>query len=52
MIGNDCKRLELNIDKFLSCFVRKEKGETVNGESFLLLRHVSKLYNLFKAIAQ
>ena len=52
MIGNDCRLMELNIDKFLSFFLRVDKGESINGDEFTKMRHVSILYNKFKDIAR
>jgi len=37
MIGNDCKHLEGNIDKFLVKFIKEDKGETWEAISFMKL---------------
>ena len=47
MIGNDCKLIELNIKKFLSVFIKSKNGENWNSKSFLKMRQVYTLYELF-----
>ena len=52
MIGEDCKKLELNIDKFLVVFIQSDKREEYASGSFLQMRQISVLYNKFKDIAR
>ena len=51
MIGDDCKKLKNNINKFLQCFLRKEKGESWGSNTFGKMRQASALYIEFKDIA-
>ena len=50
MIGEDCKQMERNIEKFISVFLRKE--ETINCSSAATLRRIITLYHMFADIAQ
>ena len=49
MIGQDCKELEMSIEKFVINFLRH--GEDINAKSAESLRHIITLYKLFADIA-
>ena len=49
MIGEGCKQLEENIEKFVLTFLRD--GENIGDKSCETLRHAITLYHLFKSIA-
>ena len=51
MIGDDCKKMESNIDKFLECFLREEKDEEWKSPTFGKMRQASALYHAFKDLA-
>ena len=52
MIGNDCKLIEINIKKFLTVFIQKDKQEEWQSKSFEKLRQVHTLYELFSDLAK
>lgn len=52
MIGNDCKLIELNMEKFLTTFIKANSKETWNSKYFEKLRQVNKLYGLFGDLAR
>ena len=49
MIGDDCKKMEVQIDKFLSVFILE--GDTIESKSCEYLKHVLRLYKMFQDIA-
>jgi len=49
MIGQDCKQFEINIEKFISCFLKT--GESVSDRSFEKMRNIITLYRMFRDIA-
>ena len=50
MIGNDCKQLELNINKFLVKFLRD--GEKWSSLTFLSMVQISELYIKLRGITR
>lgn len=50
MIGQDCKQLEINIEKFVETFLKE--GETIDSKSFTNFRRVVTLYRLFRDLAK
>ena len=50
MIGEDCKRMERSIDKFVVIFLREK--ETISDKSADSLRKVISLYRFFADIAK
>ena len=49
MIGEDSKQLEINIEKFICCFLKE--GESINDKSFAKMRDVITFYRMFRDIA-
>ena len=49
MIGEDCKKMEVHIDKFLSVFI--PDGETINSKSCEYIKHILGLYRMLQDIA-
>ena len=52
MIGNDCKLIEQNIQKFLVVFLKLDVNETWESKSFEKMRQINTLYQMFKDLAQ
>ena len=52
MVGSDCKKFELGINKFVLFFLMKEKGETEKSASFQKMGQISVLYQSFKDLAE
>ena len=50
MIGQDCKQFEVNIEKFVNCFLKV--GETVLDKSFEKMKNVVTLYCMFRDLAE
>ena len=50
MIGQDCKQFEVNIEKFVCCFLKD--GESLDSKSFGKMRQVITLYRMFRDLAE
>jgi hypothetical protein len=50
LIGQDCKQFEINIEKFVSCFLKD--GESVADRSFEKIRNFCTLYRMSKDTAK
>lgn len=52
MIGEDCKKFEANIGKFVLFFLKRGDKETESSPSFEKMRQVRVLYILFQDLAE